>query len=155
MERAKVPDSSLSLTLRNKKTELLKNRMVTSDLWLKKKRNITLSDLQKLAVGLCARVKPPLSFLPGDFSVVPGHLLVGRGGNQFLQLRSLTDDSLLHCFSLSRRTTKRQKTDRIHTMIKSVFTVWGIPNGIPKYIQSARSVKVFAPGPLKTCCNIF
>lgn len=65
---------------------------------------MALSDLQKLAVWLCSRVKPPLTFLAADFVVIPRHLLMGCGGDQLLQLRGLTDDGLLHGFALDTRT---------------------------------------------------
>lgn len=86
------------------KTVLLKNASQHLTFGAQKK-NVT--NLQKLAVWLCSTVKPPLTFLPGDFAVIPGHLLVGCGGDQFLQLRSLTDDGLLHGFSLSRKNRRR------------------------------------------------
>ncbi|TNN30236.1 hypothetical protein EYF80_059611 [Liparis tanakae] len=56
----------------------------------------------ELPVRLRPGVKPAFRLLPGDVAVVPGHLLVGRGGDQLLQLRSLADDGLLHGVSLSR-----------------------------------------------------
>lgn len=99
MERAKVPVSSLSLTLRNTKTLCFKN--VKPSKWVK--TTSPYSNLQKLSIRLCSRVKPPLTLLPGDFTVIPRHPLVGRGGDQLLELRGLTDDGLLHGFSLTRK----------------------------------------------------
>lgn len=66
--------------------------------------NVTLRNLQKFAVWLRSRVKAPFTFMAADFTVIPRHLLVGRSGDQLLQLRSLTDDGLLHGCSLSRQT---------------------------------------------------
>lgn len=109
MERAKLPDSSLSLILRNPKQGCLQNGSKTFDLMSAKKmtrEKHPLSNSQKLAVRLRSRVKSPLPFLPGDFTMIPGHLLVGRGGDQLLQLRSLTDDGLLHGFSLRKKQPK-------------------------------------------------
>lgn len=68
--------------------------------------------LQKLAVRLHSAVKPPLALLPADFSVIPGHLFMGCGGDQLLQLRSLSDDDLLHGLTLSQATDKK-KTQNI------------------------------------------
>lgn len=100
MERAYVPDSSLSLILRNKthiNAKPLPNKQ-TQQAFLKRSKN-----LQKLAVRLCSRVKPPLPLMAGDFAVVPRHFLVGCSCDQLLELRSLTDDGLLHGFALNRK----------------------------------------------------
>lgn len=55
---------------------------------------------QELSVWLCAGVQEPLGLLPGDLPVVPGHLLMSRGGDQPLQLRSVADDRLLYVLLL-------------------------------------------------------
>lgn len=113
MERAKVPDSSLSLTLRKQKTVCLKPApRPLNEIF---RDNITLSDLQKLAVWLCSRVKPPLTFLAGDFIVIPRHLLMGRGGDQLLELWSLADDGLLHGLSL--KTEEHTPKQSEHTLL--------------------------------------
>lgn len=65
-------------------------------------RAVTLRSLQKLAVWLSSRVKPPLSFLSADFTMIPGHLLMGGCSDQLLKLRGLTDDGLLHGLSLNK-----------------------------------------------------
>lgn len=41
--------------------------------------------------------------MAGDFAVVPRHFLMGCSCDQLLELRSLTDDGLLHGFALNRK----------------------------------------------------
>lgn len=118
MERAYVPDSSLSLILRNKthiNAKSLPNKQ-TQQALLKRSKN-----LQKLAVRLCSRVKPPLTLMAGDFAVVPRHFLVGCSCDQLLELRSLTDDGLLHGFALNRKNDHIQKARVISVFCNNDF----------------------------------
>lgn len=55
---------------------------------------------QEFPIRLCPRVEPPFSFIPGDAAMVPGHPLVGRGGNELLHLWSLAYDGLFECVAL-------------------------------------------------------
>lgn len=57
---------------------------------------------QEFPVGLCPRVEPALSLVAGDAAVVPGHLLMGCGGNELLHLRSLAYDGLFECVPLEK-----------------------------------------------------
>ena len=51
-------------------------------------------NLQESSVDAGSVLQPGLRVLPGDLAMEPGHLLVGRGGDELLQLRPLADDGL-------------------------------------------------------------
>ncbi len=57
-------------------------------------------DSQEFAVDLWAPVQPQLWVLAVDLAMEPRHLLMSRCGDEFLQLRSLADDSLLQSRTL-------------------------------------------------------
>lgn len=56
--------------------------------------------LQKLPVCLGPDQDNLFGLVPGDLPVEPGHLLVGGGGDELLQLRLLADDGLLQRLAL-------------------------------------------------------
>lgn len=58
---------------------------------------------QEFPIGLCPRVEPPLSFIPGNVAMVPGHPLMGCGCNKLLHLRGLAYNGLFKGIPLEER----------------------------------------------------
>ena len=52
------------------------------------------NNLQESSVDAGSVLQQGLRVFPGDLAVEPGHLLMGRGGDELLQLRPLADDGL-------------------------------------------------------------